>query len=298
MKLRPTFARMFGPDALWAWLFLLPSTLGIVLFNLIPVAGSFGLSLTRWNLLGTPQFVGLANYTELFADSRFYQVMGQTFRFVGLTVVLDVVLGLLLALALNQKLRGIAWLRAAYVIPYVSSMVAIAIVWGWIFDPRFGTLNLVLQALGQPPVFWLSDAAWAPYAVVAVTVWKGLGYTMFLFLAGLQAIPPQYDEAASIDGCGTWARFWHVTLPLLSPTVFMVTTLSMIQAFQAFDSIYMLTGGGPANQTSVLVFWLYQNAFQYFNMGKASALAYVLFAIILGITLVQWGLRKKWVVGE
>lgn len=290
--------RWLGPDGAWAWLFLLPSALGILVFNLLPIGGSFYLSLTKWNLLGTPRFVGLQNYRDLFADSRFYQVMGQTFAFVGATVLLDVVLGLLLAVALHQRLKGVAWLRAAYFIPYVSSMVAIAIVWGWLFDPRYGALNAFLQGLGLAPVFWLSDPRWALPSLVVVTVWKGLGYTMLLFLAGLQAIPKHYEEAASLDGASGWRTFRSVTLPLLSPTVFLVTTISLINAFQVFDVVYMLTGGGPANQTSVLVYWLYQNAFSYFNMGKATAIAYVLFALILAVTLVQWRLRKRWVVYE
>lgn len=293
-----TLQRWLGPDGAWAWLFLLPSALGILVFNLMPIVGSFYLSLTKWNLLGSPRFVGVKNYQDLLADSRFYQVMGQTFAFVGATVVLDVALGLLLAVALNQRLRGVAWLRAAYFIPYVSSMVAIAIVWGWLFDPRYGALNAVLQGIGLEPVFWLSDPRWALPSLVAVTVWKGLGYTMLLFLAGLQAIPRHYEEAAALDGASAWRTFTSVTLPLLSPTVFLVTTISLINAFQVFDVVYMLTAGGPANQTSVLVFWLYQNAFGYFNMGKASALAYVLFALILAVTLVQWRLRKRWVVYE
>lgn len=298
MKARSTMKRLLGEDAGWAWLFLLPSVLGIAVFNLLPVLGSFWLSLTRWNLLGTPRFVGLANYADLFADSRFYQVMGQTFGFVGLTVVLDVALGLALAVALNRKLKGRGLLRTAYFLPYITSMVAIAIVWGWLFDPRFGALNVALKALGLAPVYWLSDLRWAMPAIVLVTVWKGLGYTMMLFLAGLQAIPGHYEEAAMLDGASAMQRFFRITLPLLSPTVFLVTTVSLINAFQAFDAVYMLTGGGPMNQTNVIVYWLYQNAFTYFNMGKASAIAYVLFAVILAITLVQWGLRKRWVVYE
>lgn len=290
--------RWLGPDGAWAWLFLLPSALGILVFNLLPIAGSFYISLTKWNLLGAPRFVGLQNYRDLFAESRFYQVMGQTFAFVGATVLLDVVLGLVLAIALHQRLKAVAWLRAAYFIPYVSSMVAVAIVWGWLFDPRYGALNAVLAGLGLEPVFWLSDPRWALPSLVLVTVWKGLGYTMLLFLAGLQAIPRHYEEAASLDGASAWRTFTSVTLPLLSPTVFLVTTLSLINAFQVFDVVYMLTSGGPANQTTVLVYWLYQNAFSYFNMGKASAIAYVLFALILCITLIQWRLRKRWVVYE
>jgi multiple sugar transport system permease protein len=298
MRVSKTARHLFGPDAGWAWLFLLPSVLGIAVFNLFPVLGSFWLSLTRWNLLGKPRFVGLANYADLFADSRFYQIMGQTFGFVGLTVALDVALGLALAVALNRKLRGRGLLRTAYFLPYITSMVAVAIVWGWLFDPRFGALNLALKAFGLAPVYWLSDPRWAMPSIVLVTVWKGLGYTMMLFLAGLQAIPGHYVEAAMLDGASAPRRFFGITLPLLSPTVFLVTTVSLINAFQAFDAVYMLTGGGPMNQTSVIVYWLYQNAFTYFNMGKASAIAYVLFAVILAITLIQWGLRKRWVVYE
>lgn len=285
-------------DGFWALLLAGPTLLGIAVFNLLPIAGSFWLSLTRWNLLSDPRFIGLKNYRDLLSDSLFYQVLGQTFAFVGMVVAMELVGGILVAMALSSRIRGGKWLRTAYFLPFVTSMVAVSIVWGWVFDPANGALNMLLKALGAAPVAWLSDPVLALPALAVVTAWKGLGYAMMLVFAGLQAIPTQYDEAAQIDGASAVQRFFGVTLPLLSPTIFLVAVLSTINAFQAFDAVYLLTAGGPANRTTTIVYWLYQNAFVHYNLGKASAIAYVLFAVLLALTLVQWGVRKKWVYAE
>ncbi len=298
MGFRRSLARLPQRDAFWALLLAGPTLLGILVFNLIPIAGSLWLSFTRWNLLSEPQFIGLKNYRDLFADSLFYQVMGQTFAFVAMVVLLEMVGGVLVAMALSSRIKGSKWLRTAYFLPFVTSMVAVSIVWGWVFDPANGALNLILRALGAAPVAWLSDPAIALPALAVLTAWKGLGYAMMLIFAGLQAIPTQYDEAASIDGANAVQRFFRITLPLLSPTIFLVAVLSTINAFQAFDAVYLLTGGGPSNRTTTIVYWLYQNAFIHYNLGKASAIAYVLFAVLFLLTLVQWGVRKKWVYAE
>lgn len=284
-----------GNEGLWALLFLLPAVIGLGLFNAIPTLQSFYLSLTTWNFLGTPRFVGLANYRDLFADSLFYQVFGQTLVFGFATVAGEVVLALALALLLARPLRGMAIFRTAFFLPVVTSLVAVSILWGWIYDPQIGVLNWALGKLGVSPIPWLSEPGWAMAAVVILSIWKGLGYNIILLLAGLSAIPQQYDEAARVDGANGVQRLWFVTLPLLAPTLFMVITVALINAFQAFDAIYMLTGGGPANSTSVMVYWLYKQAFQYYHVGKASAIAYVLFALILALTWLQWRVRKQWV---
>lgn len=284
-----------GNEGLWALLFLLPAVLGLGLFNAIPTLQSFYLSLTTWNFLGTPRFVGLANYQALFADSLFYQVFGQTLIFGFATVAGEVVLALALALLLARPLRGMAIFRTAFFLPVVTSLVAVSILWGWIYDPQIGVLNWALGQLGVSPIPWLSEPGWAMAAVVILSIWKGLGYNIILLLAGLSAIPQQYDEAAQVDGANGVQRLGYVTLPLLAPTLFMVITVALINAFQAFDAIYMLTGGGPANSTSVMVYWLYKQAFQYYHVGKASAIAYVLFALILALTWLQWRVRKQWV---
>jgi multiple sugar transport system permease protein len=284
-----------GNEGLWAFVFLLPAVIGLGLFNALPTLQSFYLSLTTWNFLGTPRFVGLANYQALFADSLFYQVFGQTLIFGFATVAGEVVLALALALLLARPLRGMAIFRTAFFLPVVTSLVAVSILWGWIYDPQIGVLNWALGMLGISPIPWLSEPGWAMAAVVILSIWKGLGYNIILLLAGLSAIPQQYDEAAQVDGANGMQRLWFVTLPLLAPTLFMVITVALINAFQAFDAIYMLTGGGPANSTSVMVYWLYKQAFHYYHVGKASAIAYVLFALILALTWLQWRVRKQWV---
>ncbi|MFN3431295.1 MAG: carbohydrate ABC transporter permease [Candidatus Sericytochromatia bacterium] len=284
-----------GSEARWALVFLLPALVGLGLFNAVPTIHSFYLSFTRWNFLGTPRFVGLENYRDLFADSLFYQVLGQTLLYATATVVGEVVLALGLALLLARPLKGMAVFRTAFFLPVVTSLVAVAILWGWIYDPQLGVLNWALGKLGVAPIAWLSEPGWAMAAVVILSIWKGLGYNVILLLAGLSAIPTQYEEAAMVDGANGFQRLASVTLPLLAPTLFLVITVALINAFQAFDAIYMLTGGGPANATNVMVFWLYKQAFQYYHVGKASAIAYVLFAIVLAVTWAQWRVRKQWV---
>lgn len=297
MKTVPAATRA-RDDRAWAFVLILPSLLGIAVFNLLPTLASLGLSLTQWNLLGTPRWVGLANYQELLADPLFSQVMVQTLWFVGASVLIEIGLALAIAVALNRRIRLLALWRTAYFLPVVTSMVAGAILWGWVYDPHHGPLNALIKGLGHPGINWLSDPAWALWAIVFLSVWKNLGYTMILLLAGLQAIPESLLEAARTDGANVWQTFRRVTLPMLSPSLFLVSILSLIHAFQAFDSVYLLTQGGPNDQTNVLVYWLYQNAFLYYNIGRASALAYILFVIILGLTLLQWWLRKRWVVYE
>lgn len=280
-------------EALWGWLFVAPAVLGLAVFTFVPTIGSFLLSFARWDLLGSPHWVGLANYADLAADPLFYQVMAQTFAFSALYTALDLVLALGLAIALNQKLRGLDWLRTAYVLPLVCSMVAGAILWNWIYDPRTGVLDAALAAVHLGPIRWLSDPHWALLSLVVVSVWKNLGYDMLLFLAGLQAVPTQLLESASLDGAGAWQRFRHVTLPMLGPTLVLVGMLAVIRAFQTFDTIYLMTAGGPHRATTIVGYWLFQNAFTYFKLGKASALAYVLFAILAGLSALQWRLRTR-----
>ncbi len=287
---KPTFAKQEARGAFWL---LLPALLGLGLFTALPMLGSFGLSFMHWDLLGSPRWVGLSNYLDLAQDPLFWKVMGQTGFFVGLYLLLDVSMALGLAIALNQKIRGLGILRAAYFIPVVSSMVAGAILWSWIFDPRYGALNAALAGIGLDPVRWLSDSRWALPSLVVVSVWKNLGYDMLLFLAGLQAIPRGQLEAASLDGAGAWQRFWHVTLPLLGPSLVMVSMLATIRAFQTFDTVYLMTEGGPHRSTTIVGYWLFQNAFTTFKLGKASALAYVLFMALLALSAVQWWARKR-----
>lgn len=280
-------------EGYWAAGLLLPAMLGLGIFTLLPTLGSFALSFHSWDLLGAPRWVGGANYADLAADPLFYKVMGQTFAFSAMYVVLDVLLALGLAVALDQKVRALGLFRTAYFLPVVTSMVAAAILWNWVYDPRFGMLNAVLGLFHLPPQRWLSDPHLALPALVLVSVWKHLGYDMLLFLAGLQAVPANQLEAASLDGAGPLQRFRHITLPMIGPTLVMVLMIATIRAFQTFDTVYLMTEGGPHRATTTVGYWLFQNAFTYFKLGKASALAYVLFAVLVGLSALQWWARKR-----
>ncbi|MEZ0370488.1 MAG: carbohydrate ABC transporter permease [Candidatus Sericytochromatia bacterium] len=285
-------------DWKWAMLLLLPSLLGVGIFTAIPVLSSFALSFARWNMLSPAKFVGLQNYLALFADPLFWKVMLNTFNYAIVEVLLEVPIALGLAVAMNQP----GWLskmfRTVYFLPVVTSMVAIALVWNWIYDPQYGLLNAALKTIGLQPMEWLFNPKTALPALILLGVWKNVGYSMVIFLAGLQTIPEELYEAASLDGANAWQKFRNITLPQMGPTLFFVSVMATITAFQVFDPIYIMTQGGPENSTSTAVYWLYQNAFEFFNVGRASAIAYMLFFVILTLTMIQWSLRKKWVEQE
>ncbi|HBG49193.1 MAG TPA: sugar ABC transporter permease, partial [Cyanobacteria bacterium UBA9971] len=243
-----------------------------------------------------PKIVGLENYTGLFNDPVFYQVLWNTLYYALITAIFSIILPLILAVALNGKIKGSEFFKTAYFIPFVTPMIVIGIVWTWIFDPNYGILNWILGVGNN--IKWLYDKDFAMPALIIVSVWKNIGYNMVIFLAGLQAIPESINEASEIDGATGIKRFFLVTLPLLSPTVFFVSIMTTISSFHVFDLIYLMTEGGPENSTSVMVYWIYKQAFEFFNIGKASAIAYVLFVIILSLTYIQWVTRKKWVLNE
>lgn len=282
----------------WALILLLPSLLGVGIFVAIPVLASFGLSFAHWNMLSPPKWVGLQNYLELLREPLFGQVMWNTFYYAFAVVLFEIPLALLLAVAMNQPGWWIKLFRTIYFLPVVTSMVAIALVWNWMYDPHFGLLNALLKGVGLPTVEWLYDTKWALPALIVMGVWKNVGYSMVIFLAGLQTIPGELYEAAEIDGANQVQQFFNVTLPQMGPTLFFVSVMSTITAFQVFDPVYIMTQGAPQNSTNVAVYWLYQNAFEFFKVGRASAIAYVLFGVILCLTLIQWSLRKKWVDQE
>ena len=302
VQARPTLInRLAQRELFWAAVFIAPLICGLFIFTYIPVVCSLALSFSSWNLLGDPQWVGLENYTHLLGDPLFFKTMAVTTVFVVVGVTLEIVLALAVALLLNRAVQGIAVFRSVFFLPVVSPMVSVALVWGWIFDPQFGWLNALLQLIPfahLPRIAWLYDEQWALWALIMIRIWKDLGYTMLILLAGLQGIQSHLYESARIDGAGWWRQLWAVTLPMLSPTLFFVITVAMIQAFQTFDVVYLLTEGGPGNSTQLLVYWLFKNAFQFYKVGPASAMAYVLFLIILSLTLVQWTLRKRWVLHE
>lgn len=293
---RKSVKRLTYNDSFWAFLFLSPNLIGFLAFIFLPVLASLGLSFVQWDLLSEIKWIGLGNYKELSSDPIFWKVMWNTVYYTLGTVPTGIIISLALAIALNQKLKGVKLFRAVYFLPVISSTVAVGMIWQWLYNPEFGLVNYLLSLIGIPGPSWLTSTSWAMPAVILTSIWKGLGFNMLLFLAGLQGIPESYYEAAEIDGAGWWAKFRNVTLPLLSPTTFFVVVMSIINSFQVFDQIFVMTQGGPARCTSVLVHYLYQNAFEYFKMGYASAIAYVLFFIVFVLTMIQLRYSKSWVV--
>lgn len=281
-------------EAAAGWIFILPAILGTLIFIIIPVICSFGLSFAKWDLLNPIELVGLANYKEIFSEPLCGKIFLNTVVFAAATSVLGVIIPLVLAVILNSKIRGSEFFKTAYFLPFITPMIVIGIVWQWIFDPNIGLLNKVLHL----HINWLYDTHWALPALIIVSVWKLIGYNMIIFLSSLSGISNSMFEAAKIDGASPIKTFLHVTIPLMSPTIFFVVIITAISSFQVFDLIYLMTQGGPLDSTNVLVYAIYKNAFEYFNAGKASAIAYVLFVVILVLTLIQWGLRKKLVYNE
>jgi multiple sugar transport system permease protein len=283
-------------EALAGYLFLGPNIFGFIVFTSLPVLAALFLSLTSWSLLTPPTFIGIGNYVRLFTDDQlFIQVLWNTSYYTFVSVPMGVVGSLLLALAMNMQLRGIVIFRALFFLPVVSMTVAIAMVWRWLYNTDFGLINLALTFVGFNKIPWLSSLEWAMPAVILMSVWKGLGFNMLIYLAGLQGIPQHLYEAAEIDGASAFARFWHITLPLLSPTTFFVLIISIISSYQVFTETLILTRGGPANATNTIVMYIYENGFQWFQMGYAAAISWVLFAIIFTVTLIQGRLQKEWV---
>jgi multiple sugar transport system permease protein len=276
--------------------FLAPSLIPLLLFLIGPMLSSIGLSFLNWNLISPARWVGLSNYRTLIHDGAFHAALGHTVYFIAGYLPLTFLGGLGLALALNQGLKAISWVRTIYFLPVVTSWVVVALVWKWLLNPQFGIVNRVLGLFGVAGPGWWLDPHWAMPSIILASAWKDLGFTMVIFLAGLQAIPEDYYEAAALDGAGRWSRFRHITLPLLSPATFFVIVISLINNFQVFDQVQVMTQGGPAGSTTVVVQQIVQNAFSYGRMGYAAAMSWVLFAVILVITAVQMRLQKRWVV--
>jgi multiple sugar transport system permease protein len=276
-------------------LFIGPSLVGLVAFLLGPLVWSLGISLTSWDLLTPPKYIGLANYDELFRSPDVRDALKHTLYFIVGYLPTVLVLGLGLALLLSRPLRGLALYRTAFFMPVVSSWVAVSLMWRWLLNPAFGLVDYLLGRVGLPQPGWWADPHWSLPSVIIASIWKDLGFVMVLLLAGLQGIDRSYYEAALVDGAGPWARLRHITLPLLSPSIFFVTVISLINSFQVFDQIWVMTGGGPGGSSSVIVEHIVRNAFSYGRMGYASALSWVLFVIIFAITAVQFVAQRRWV---
>ena len=304
--MRSSYLRRFGisfsssqrRQDLWtAYLCLLPWMIGFLSFVLGPMLFSFGLSFYQSDLLTQDYFTGLSNYRELFSDPLFWHSLKVTLIYTFSAVPLGTVTALLIALLLNQRLVGLGLWRTVYYLPTVISGVAVSLLWLQIFNPRAGLLNNLLNVFGIQGPSWLYSSTWALPALIIMSIW-GVGANMLLYLAGLQSIPTHLYEAATIDGANAVRRFWHITLPMLTPTIFFNVTISLIGAFQFFTQAFIMTQGGPNNATLSMVLYLYRKAFQQVRFGYASAVAWVLFAIIISFTLLFQRSSKHWVYYE
>lgn len=294
MNMKKFLANLSDNKAFVGWVFVLPALIGTFIFIIIPVFFSFGLSFMDWDLINKAHFVGFKNYQEILTQPLFCKILMNTFVYAISTSIFAVIIPLILACVLNSKIKGSEFFKTVYFLPFITPMIVIAIVWQYIFDPNIGILNYFLKL----HVNWLYDTNFAMVAIIIVSVWKLIGYNMIIFLAGLSSLNQSLFEAARIDGANSFRTFRYITVPLLSPTIFFVVVITCISSFQVFDLIYMMTQGGPQDSTNVLVYAVYKNAFEYFRIGQSSAMAYVLFIIILSLTMIQWKLRKKLVYNE
>lgn len=294
-QVRPTL----GEDNRTAWLFLAPALLLIGVFFFLPVAASLLLSVTDFDIyaiasLANARFVGLRNYAELLQNPLFWTAVRNTFYFALVGGPLTVATSLGAALLISSRLvRFKGLFRTLYFVPFVTTLVAVAIVWRYLYHPQYGLLNYLLGWIGVSPIDWLGDPRWAMPAIILLGVWKNFGYNMLIFIAGLQNIPSELYEAAELDGAGAVRRFWHVTLPMLAPTFLFVGVITMIGYFQLFAEPYVMTGGGPLKATTSLVLLMYEEGFRWWRMGVAAAVAFILFLIILAWTLLQFRLQRE-----
>jgi len=274
-----------------------PWLLGFLVWVVGPMIASAVMSFTEWKILTPPEWVGLGNFVKMFRDPIFKLSLWNTVYYTFLGVPIFLVASLATALVLNLNLRGMSLYRTLYFVPSLTPAVANALLWVWIFNPDFGLANAFLGSIGLPPQKWLFDVRLAKPSFIIMGLW-GVGQQMIVFLAGLQGIPTELYEAASIDGANSWQRFRNITIPMLSPTIFFNLVIGIIGSFQVFTTAFIATGGGPQNATLFYVLYLYRNAFQYFKMGYASALAWVLFLIVLTFTLIQFRLARRFVYYE
>ena len=288
--------RMFWRRNIEGYLFISPWIIGFVVFTAGALLGSFSISLTKWNIVGTPEVVGLANYQKMVEDRFFWQSIKVTLYYL-LNVPLNVVLGLLLALLLNQKVKGLSVFRTIFFLPSVAAGVAVSLLWMWIFNPRFGIINVLLKKIGIIGPLWLGSEEWAMPALIVMSIW-GVGGGMLIYLGALQGIPTAFYEAATLDGANAWKKLLHITVPMITPVLLLNLVMGVIVSFQVFTQAYVMTDGGPNYATLFYVMYLYQQAFVWFNMGYASALSWVLFLIILVFTVIILKTSSSWVYYE
>jgi multiple sugar transport system permease protein len=287
---------IYWKRALEGYMFISPWIIGFAIFTAGPLIGSFTISLTEWNIVGTPRFIGLKNYEAMLQDKLFWQSLKVTTLYL-FNVPVNLTLGLLLAILLNQKVRGLGIFRTIFYLPSVTAGVATSLLWMWIFNPRFGMINILLKEVGITGPAWLGSETWALPALIIMSMW-GVGGGMLIYLGALQGIPTALYEAATLDGAGAWRKFLHITIPMITPVLLLNLIMGVISSFQVFTQAYIMTQGGPNYATLFFVLYLYQQAFRWFNMGYASALAWVLFLIILICTYLVLHTSSRWVYYE
>lgn len=292
-KLTKNKSRLARRQRWTAYSFIAPNFLGFFIFTLIPVVFSFVLAFMSWDSFSAPKFVGLGNFQAMLHDTTFWISLKNTFLYTIGVVPATLVISLGLAILLNKKIKGVKFFRTAFFFPYVTSLVAIAVVWNMLFHPTMGPINQFLRHFITNPPGWATSSQWALTAIIIVSIWRFMGYYMILYLAGLQSVPQELYEAAEMDGAGKWKQFTNVTLPSLRPTTFFVTIMLVINCFKVFDLVQVMTDGGPGRATNVLVYDIYEEAFVNFKFGYASAIALVLFVIVLGITIIQFMWNQK-----
>lgn len=275
--------------------FLGPSLLALLAFSIGPMVGTVWVSLQDWNLIRDARYIGLENYRELWGDADFRRALTNTLYYLVGYLPLVLAGGLGLALLVNTKLKGVAIFRAIYFLPVVTSWVVVALLWKWLLNPSDGLVNWMLGLIGIDGPGWWTSRTWAMPSVILASAWKDLGFVMIILLSGLQSIDESLYEAAKIDGAGAWQRLRSITIPMLTPSLFFVTVISLINGFQVFDQVWVMTNGGPAGSSTVVVEQIVKNTFSFGRAGYASAMSVVLFCIILVVTAIQMRMQKRWV---
>ena len=279
---------------LQGWVFILPNFIGFAILTLVPVLILFYMAFTKWNIFGGSEWTGLENFARLFGDKSFHKALINTLYYTAIHVPLTLAISLGLALLFNTKLRALAFFRTAAFFPYITSIVAVAVVWNMLFSPDNGVINQALMAIGvDNPPGWTTSSTWAMPAVIIVGTWREAGYFMLLFLAGLQTVPRELHEAARMDGANAWQRFTNITLPCLRPTTYFITVILTIQSLKIFDLVLVMTGGGPGQSTLVLSQFIYNQGFINNQFGYGASAAVVLFIIAVSVTLAQYLFNKR-----
>ena len=282
-------------NSVMGWVMISPILVGIALFAVLPVLFSFYISFHEWDMLHEQQWVGAANYVKIFGDKMLCVISKNTFTYCIIAIPGAIFFGLLLALAMNAKIKGVALYRTAFFMPNITTTVAVCIVWSWLYNKDYGLFNNVLNMLGFDSIKWITSKKMAMPSIAIMSIWQAMGYDMILLTAGLKGIDETYYEAAQIDGANGWQSFWKITLPMLTPTLFFLVVTHCVSYIQMFDAAFIMTEGGPGHATRTFAMQIYNTAFEYFRMGEAASYAWVLFAIVFVITVIQFKLQDKWV---